>query len=333
MLVRNLYIFLVGFLFAALISPLIIYLIKKLKAKQTILHYVKEHESKNGTPTMGGLIFIISCTLVCVCFMWSDFLFAFLCLAVMIAYGLLGFLDDFLKIHFKQNLGLRAYQKIVGQVGIAIVIAVFAYKSNLIGSEVFIPFTNKTIDLGWFIVPFIVFVYLAVVNSVNLIDGLDGLCGGVSFVYIISFACVLLIYSQNISGQALTEMQNLQQICFCMGGCLLAYFSFNCYPAKIFMGDTGSLALGGLITTLAVFTRLELYIPILGICYVVTALSDIIQVLHFKRTKKRIFLMAPLHHHFQEKGVNENKITVIYIITTMIICLTTIALILTVGGM
>ncbi len=332
MLIRYLIVFLVAFGVSALLSPIVVNLIKKLKAKQTILHYVKEHEQKNGTPTMGGIIFVVSCTLVCLCFVWGEFLLAIITLVVMLAYGLLGFLDDFLKVHYKHNLGLRAYQKIIGQVGIATIIAVFVYQSNLVGTQIFIPFTKTTIDLGIWIIPFIIFIYLAVVNSVNLIDGLDGLASGISFVYIVSFACVMLLYQDNFSGQTFVEMQNLQQICFAMAGCLLAYFMINCFPAKIFMGDTGSLALGGLITTLAVFSKLELYIPFLGLCYVITALSDIIQVLHYKRTKKRIFLMAPLHHHFQMKGVHENKVVAIYIISTMIICLLTITLILYIGG-
>lgn len=332
MIARYLVVFITAFIVSALISPLVIFLCKKMKAKQTILHYVEEHKSKQGTPTMGGIIFIVTFLVVSLCFVQQDFLLSILTLAVTLAYAVLGFLDDFLKVHFKQNLGLRAYQKIIGQLGIALIIAFFVYRSNIIGTQIFVPFTKQTIDLGWGIIPFIVFIYLAVVNSVNLIDGLDGLAGGVSFVYIVCFACIMLIYQTEFFGQGLVEHQNLQLLCFVMSGALLAYFIQNCFPASIFMGDTGSLALGGFITTLAVFSRLELYIPILGLAYVITALSDIIQVAYYKRTKKRIFLMAPLHHHFQKKGVNENKIVTIYIITTMIICLLTITLILYFGG-
>ena len=332
MIIRNSFIFIVGFLISMLLSPLVIHIIKRLKAKQTILHYVKEHETKNGTPTMGGLIFIIGTTLVSLCFMWESFTLSVISIAVMLAYGILGFLDDFLKIKFKQNLGLRAYQKVIGQVGIAIIIAVFVYRSGVTSGELYIPFTTMAIDIGWGIIPFVIFVYLAVVNSVNLVDGLDGLCSGVSFVYILSFACVIMIYATLLIGQALIEYQNIEQLCFAMCGALLAYFAFNCYPAKIFMGDTGSLALGGFIASIAVFSKLSLYIPILGLVYVITALSDILQVAHYKRTKKRIFLMAPLHHHFQKMGMNENKITAIYIISTMILCVISITLILYVGG-
>lgn len=332
MLVKYLFVFIISFVIAAVISPLVIFLCKKMKAKQTILHYVEEHKSKQGTPTMGGIIFIITFLIVSISFVRYDFLLSIITLAVTFAYAVLGFLDDFLKVHYKQNLGLRAYQKIIGQVGIAFIIAIFVYRSNIVGTQIFIPFTKQTIDLGWGIIPFIVFIYLAVVNSVNLIDGLDGLASGVSFVYIISFSCIMLLYQTEFFGQGLVELQNLQLLCFVMAGALLAYFMRNCFPASIFMGDTGSLALGGFITTLAVFSRLELYIPIIGIVYVITALSDIIQVAYYKRTKKRVFLMAPLHHHFQKKGVNENKIVTIYIITTMIICLSTITLILYFGG-
>ena len=332
MLVKYLFVFIISFVIAAVISPLVIFLCKKMKAKQTILHYVEEHKSKQGTPTMGGIIFIITFLIVSISFVRYDFLLSIITLAVTFAYAVIGFLDDFLKVHYKQNLGLRAYQKIIGQVGIAFIIAIFVYRSNIVGTQIFIPFTKQTIDLGWGIIPFIVFIYLAVVNSVNLIDGLDGLASGVSFVYIISFSCIMLLYQTEFFGQGLVELQNLQLLCFVMAGALLAYFMRNCFPASIFMGDTGSLALGGFITTLAVFSRLELYIPIIGIVYVITALSDIIQVAYYKRTKKRVFLMAPLHHHFQKKGVNENKIVTIYIITTMIICLSTITLILYFGG-
>lgn len=328
MIFNYLIIFLVAFCLALSISPIVYSTTKKLKAGQTILHYVTEHESKNGTPTMGGIIFIVSTVLVSLCFIRTSFYLSMLTIIVFVSYAILGFLDDFLKVYYKHNLGLKAYQKIIGQVGISLIIAIFVYKSNLVTTSIFIPFTNKTFDLGYFIIPFVVFVYLAVVNSVNLIDGLDGLSSGVSFVYILGFVCVLMVYEQYLAVQGLVEIQNIERICFCLCGSLLAYFVINSYPAKIFMGDTGSLAIGGFIATIAVVTGLELYIPILGILFVVTACSDIVQVLHYKRTHKRIFLMAPLHHHFQKKGVNESKIVTIYIIVAMIVFLFTITLLM-----
>ena len=324
--------FLVAFIFGTIISPLVLTLCKKLKAKQTILFYVSEHESKNGTPTMGGIIFVLTLLFVSVFFVNTDYVLSIICLTTTFCFFVLGFLDDFLKIHYKQNLGLKAYQKIIGQVGISLIIAIFVFKSNLVGTKIFLPFSKNTIDLGIFIVPFVMFVYLAVVNSVNLLDGLDGLCSGVSFVVILTFASILLIYQSEFFASGLSEIKNLQILCFVMCGGLLSYFMLNCFPASIFMGDTGSLALGGFIATVMVLTKLELYIPIIGIVYVITALSDIIQVAHYKRTKKRVFLMAPLHHHFQKKGVNENKIVAIYIIVTLIICLITLAVLLHLGG-
>ena len=331
MILKFLCAFLVAFIFGTIISPLVLYLCKKLKAKQTILFYVSEHETKNGTPTMGGIIFILTLFIVGIFFINTDYLLSIISLVTTLCFAILGFLDDFLKIHYKQNLGLRAYQKVIGQVGISLILALFVYKSNIVGTKVFIPFSLNTIDLGIFIVPFVMFVFLAVVNSVNLLDGLDGLCSGVSFVYILTFASILLVYESEFFARGLVEMQNIQMLCFVMCGGLLSYFMFNCFPASIFMGDTGSLALGGFIATIAVLTRLELYIPIIGFVYVITALSDVIQVMHYKRTKKRVFLMAPLHHHFQKKGVNENKIVAIYIIVTLVICLTVLAILLKLG--
>lgn len=330
-MIRNLFAFLICFVIAVLIGPLVIYLSTRLKAKQTILHYVKEHEQKQGTPTMGGLIFVFACSLGAVFLFQADFSYAIISLGVMIGYALLGFLDDFIKIKFKQNLGLRAYQKVIGQVGISFIIALFVYNSSL-GGEIIIPFTNISIDIGFWIIPFIMFVYIALVNSVNLIDGLDGLASSVSFVILIAFGALILIYNQTLAGQFLAEQNNLVIVCFSMAGAILAYFAFNCFPAKIFMGDTGSLALGGLITSIAVFSRLTLYLPIIGIVLVITVVSDIIQVLHYKRTKRRIFKMAPLHHHFQMSGVHENRIVAIYIITTMVVSVLTIALVLLLGG-
>lgn len=316
---------------AVAIGPFIIIASKKFKVSQTILYYVEEHKSKDGTPTMGGLIFIIT-IMFAFCFFTKDYQMAVISLSVMLAYGVLGFLDDFIKIRFKQNLGLKPYQKVIGQVGIAIIIAFYAYHSSLIGSTLFVPFTDITIDLGWGMIPFIIFVYLALVNSVNLTDGLDGLAGGVSSAYLMGFIGLLLIYKNTAMTIAqVNEFENLLILCFCSLGALIGFLCFNVNHAKIFMGDTGSLALGGLLTSIAVFSRLTLLIPLVGIMFVVSAVSVIIQVIHFKRTKKRIFLMAPLHHHFEKKGVHENRITFVYIVITIAVSAMTIAITLYAG--
>ena len=315
---------LASFALTLLISPFIFKLVKKIKAKQTILHYVKEHSSKQGTPTMGGIMFIIPAIFMSLLFFNSDYMYAILSLAVFLAYGVLGFLDDFIKVHYKQNLGLRAYQKIIGQLGISLIVAIFVY--NTIGSSIILPFTNNVIDLGIFIIPLVVFIFIATVNSVNLIDGLDGLASISSINYLFFLALVLLLTQNVYIGEEVFEMQNLIITITSVIGALFAFLLFNIYPAKIFMGDTGSLALGGFITAVSVFSRLELFIPIFGLVFVITALSDIIQVLYFKKTKKRIFKMAPLHHHFQMSGIHENKIVFGYFICSFILNLIFVAL-------
>ena len=273
---------------------------------------------------MGGIMFILPAIVISLLFFKTDYMYAMVSLAVFLAYGILGFLDDFIKVHYKQNLGLRAYQKIIGQLGISLIVAIFTYST--VGSTIIIPFTNSTIDLGIFIIPLIIFIFVATVNSVNLIDGLDGLAS-TSSINFLFFIGLLLLLSQNLYvGIEVTEMQNLVVTIFCVIGTLFAFLLFNIYPAKIFMGDTGSLALGGLITSVAVFSRLELFIPLFGLVFVITAISDIIQVLYFKKTKKRVFKMAPLHHHFQMSGIHENKIVFGYFIVSFILNLIFVAL-------
>ena len=277
---------------------------KKLKLRQTTLHYVEKHSQKSGTPTMGGVIFILSTILSSWIFFSGNVLEAWLCLLVMMAYGILGFLDDFIKVRFQQNEGLKPYQKIIGQLGIALIISLFiCFK---VGTS--IDFFGINLELGWFIIPLIIFVFVATTNSVNLTDGLDGLAGGVSLVYFLFFGIIIAL-----SGQV-----NLALISFAMVGGLLSFLAVNGFPAKIFMGDTGSLALGGLIACITCMSGKILLLPIIGFMFVLSALSDIIQVLHYKRTKRRVFLMAPLHHHFEQKGVHENRIVIIYILMTTI---------------
>ena len=320
--------FLFSFLFGCLIAPVIIKLAKKLKAKQTILHYVEAHKQKNGTPTLGGLIFILSTTVIFLCFQRGANSLSIVALLTFLAFGLLGFLDDFIKIKTHKNLGLRAYQKIIGQVGISIFVAIFVYKN--LGTSVYLPFGMNEIDLGFFIIPLVVFAMLATTNSANLTDGLDGLLGGVSFVALIAISAVLIItknYEVSL-GQNLIyrqEMNNLIILTLCLAGGVLAFLCFNNYPAKIFMGDTGSLSLGGAICAITTFCGQMLTIIFICITFVISSVSVIIQVLYYKRTKKRIFLMAPLHHHFEKKGVNETKIVAIYIIITIIASVSTVS--------
>lgn len=298
-------VFLTGLALAVILDFPILKLCQKFHLSQTILHYVDKHAGKSGTPTMGGFIFILVGIIASAIFLRGDVYIPILVLLIMLGYGLLGFLDDFIKIKFHKNEGLKPYQKLIGQLSIATIVAIFVYFK--LGGE--LDLFGLNIDLGLFIIPFIIFFYIAVTNSVNLTDGLDGLASGVSGTYLLFFGLIIAI----CAGE-----ENLAIISFALVGALLGFIFFNCFPAKIFMGDTGSLALGGAIASLAVFTKLELIMPIIGILFVLTALSDIIQVAYYKKTHKRIFKMAPLHHHFEKSGVHENRIVAVYIIITMV---------------
>lgn len=313
---------LLGFLFSLLLSPLVIKFMKKLKANQEIYEYVDMHQKKVGTPTMGGLIFLIGTLVAFFCVSNGFNKLSLVCLTCFFAFGIIGFLDDFLKIHKRQNLGLKPYQKIIGQVAISVIIAIFAYKNIYIGSEILLPFSSKVIDLGWLYIPFCIFVFLATTNAVNLTDGLDGLAGGVSISFFVGFLSVfyvLLTKNPIFDATLAGEYNSILLLCGAVIGSLLAYLLSNSHPATIFMGDTGSLALGGLISAVCICTKQVLLIPILGALFVWSAVSVIIQVVYYKVTKKRVFLMAPFHHHLEKKGMHEAKIVAIYIIVTLVI--------------
>lgn len=297
-------VFLIGFFVALMLGVPILKMCKKLHFSQTILHYVDKHMGKSGTPTMGGLIFIFASIITSAFFLRGDILYSILILLVMFGYGALGFLDDFIKIRWHKNEGLKPYQKIIGQVGLSLIIAIFIYFK--VGSN--IDLFGLNLNLGIFIIPFIVIFYVAVTNSVNLTDGLDGLASGVSLVYLIFFGAIL----------AVLGFDNYTIIALAMAGALFGFLVFNGFPAQIFMGDTGSLALGGLIASLCAFSKLELILPIIGIMFVSSAVSDILQVGYYKMTHKRIFKMAPLHHHFEKMGIHENKIVIAYTAITMV---------------
>jgi len=309
--------FLVSFGIGVILAPIIISSVKKLKANQTVLHYVTAHKCKDGTPTLGGLIFIIATAVGYCIFCDGQAGLGYIALAVMLGYGLVGFLDDFIKIKTHKNEGLKPYQKVVGQLGIAILTSIFVYIN--FGGEMYLPVGLSIVDIGWLIIPFVIFVYIAMTNSTNLTDGLDGLAGGVSIASIGGLVglIVVMMSGNNVALLANEQYYNLLVLGVCSMGGILAFLCYNSHPAKIFMGDTGSLALGGLIASLALFSGQALVLPIICIMFAISSVSVIIQVLHYKRTKKRIFLMAPLHHHFEKKGVNETKIVAIYIIVTI----------------
>lgn len=261
----------------------------------------KAHLEKSGTPTMGGIAIITSLVLVTV--VGREYsMDTLIMIGVTIAFGLIGFLDDYIKISKKHNLGLRAWQKLVLQIIAAVGVALYMQYSYGEGTSVFIPFYGKYVDFGWLFIPFVVFVVVAMSNGVNLTDGLDGLSSGVTAIVSITFA-LTSIYVGNKSAMVFFSA---------LAGACLGFLIFNKYPAKLFMGDTGSLALGGALAAGAILLKMEFLLPIAGIIYVLEALSVIIQVGYYKRTKKRIFRMAPLHHHFEVGGMKETKVVLMF---------------------
>lgn len=324
--------YLISFLVAAIVSVAIgaitIPLLKKLKFGQNILSYVSEHDYKSGTPTIGGIIFISSCIIAYYLFRSEENRLSEVCVAVFVAYALVGFIDDFIKIKLHRNEGLNPVQKTLFEIVIAVVVSAYAYTRGL--TKVNIPFTNIVVDLKFWYIPLCAFCFIATTNSVNLTDGLDGLAGGVTYVYTLVFGVLLLIQVSKGGRYPISEeYANVAQFSFCLSGALVGFLFYNTYRAKVFMGDTGSLALGGAVAITAALSGNLLFIPIIGITYVASSISVILQVAYFKLSGgKRIFLMAPLHHHFQHKGYAESKIAFGYKFVTLIIGLTVIIFIL-----
>ena len=312
--------FLVGFCASILVAPIIINSLKRVKAGQNILEYVDAHMAKQGTPTMGGVIFLIGLIVAFFAIFDDNSRLIGITILVTLAYAILGFLDDFLKIKLKHNEGLKAYQKAIGQQGIALIVAFFVYYSGLVGNSIILPFGLKEIELGAWIIPFIVFFYLAVTNSVNLTDGLDGLAGGTSSVFLIGFILLfsIILPKLNISDVLISEYGNLILFVSAFVGSIFAFLCYNWNPASVFMGDTGSLAIGGFIATILTFTRMYFVMLVMGVVFVINTLSVVIQVGYYKLTKKRVFKMAPLHHHFEKSGKRETKIVFVYIVVTLI---------------
>ena len=289
----------------------------KLKAGQPVLGYVKTHEEKNGTPTMGGLFFITVAALVFFLSGGGKSRVATVSVTFGLAFLAVGCLDDYLKVKFRKNEGLKAYQKIIFQAAIALVAGAFVYKNGL--TPLFVPFAKITVEPGWVSVPLTAFIFIAITNSVNLTDGLDGLAGGASAAYLLFISVIIVAECSFYDFFGVKEESDgLVLLSASLIGAILGFLVFNVSGAKVFMGDSGSLSLGGFIGAISVFSGNGLFVPILGATFVLSAISVIIQVAHYKRTKKRIFLMAPVHHHFQMKGYSESKIAYCYFLVTCI---------------
>ena len=285
--------------------------LRKLKAGQNILVYVKEHKKKSGTPTMGGIAFIAAAVVAAAIFIEkvqpARLRSSILCIAVGLLYMSIGLLDDYLKKRRKENLGLRAWQKFAFQSIVAVFCGIYCLRAQLTMLQ--IPFFGISFSVGWGIVPLVAFVFLATVNAVNLTDGLDGLAAGTCVPFFGALG-VLIALQEGDRGIAV--------LCFALVGALLGYLFFNVSPASVFMGDTGSLALGGFAAAAASFTGNLLYIAVLGVCFMLSVISVLIQVIYYKVTHgKRVFLMAPIHHHFQKKGYSESRVSYAYFAVTL----------------
>lgn len=299
----------IAFLIVVILGPIFIPMLAKFKFGQTVRDDGPQtHLQKNGTPTMGGVIMIIAILITGLTRtkVDRDLLVGLICIT---GFGFVGFLDDFIKIKMKRSLGLKAYQKIVLQFALALFVAYYQYSVSPSATQIMVPFTDYVINLGPLYVPIMMFIIIGTVNAVNLTDGLDGLASGVTL--IVSAFFMMLATTIGNSDVAILAAAT--------GGACLGFLGFNSYPAKVFMGDTGSMALGGAVVAFAVLTNSVLLIPIVGGIYFAEAISVILQVVSFKLTGKRIFKMAPIHHHFEECGWPETRVVFIFWITTVVL--------------
>ena len=311
-----------GFILSILTGIIIIPWLRKLNAKQSVsLKITKTHLAKNGTPTLGGFIFIIP-TIISIFLLYLKGSInithnLIILLFVFLSYAILGFVDDFLKIKYKNNKGLKISTKFFFQLLIAIVFF-YIFMKNGGKSVIEITSLGLTIPLGWGFGLFILFLLVGTSNAVNITDGLDGLAGGLSSIAFLAFG----LLSWNTSW--MQGNQELAIFCFILVGSLLGFLLFNSHPAKVFMGDMGSLALGAALATIAILTRHELSLALIGGVFVVEALSSLIQIVAIKKFHKKVFKMAPLHHHFEQLGWPEQDIVKVFWVVGLLLAMAAI---------
>ena len=303
-----------SFILTVILAPIGIPMLRRLKFGQSIREEgPQSHMKKAGTPTMGGIIFLLSIiTTTVICGLLLDIFttHTVVLLLVFIGFGIIGFLDDGIKVIFKRNLGLTSLQKLIGQIIIAIA-AFLLLRLGTFDTAISIPFTEWEVDLGMFYIAFLIFWLVGFSNAVNLTDGLDGLVAGTASIAFSAFGVLALF----------NEQADIALFSFAVTGALLGFLIFNANPAKVFMGDTGSLALGGALAMISILVNQELLLLLVGLVFVIETLSVILQVGSYKIRKKRIFKMSPIHHHFELSGWSEWKVVLVFWLTGLIMAL------------
>lgn len=306
----------IAFAVSAILCPIVIPFLHKLKFGQQVRDDGPQaHLKKQGTPTMGGLVFLTAVVITSLLYI-RDYPRIIPVLFMTVGFGVIGFLDDYIKIVMKRSEGLNPVQKLIGQFIITGIFVYYLMCSSEVETSMLVPFTGGFehgiyLNLGFLFIPFVFFVVLGTDNGVNFTDGLDGLCTSVT-ILVATFLTIISI----------GENSGISPITGAVVGSLLGFLLFNVYPAKVFMGDTGSLALGGFVASSAFMMQMPLFIPIIGLIYLVEVLSVIMQVSYFKATHgKRIFRMAPIHHHFELGGWSETRVVAVFSIVTALLCL------------
>ena len=306
---------LLSFVITAVLGPIVIPFLRRLKIGQTEREELESHQVKTGTPTMGGIMILIAVSVTSVIFL-KDYPRIIPILFLTVGFGIIGFLDDYLKVVLRRSDGLLAWQKMLLQILVTTVFVVYMVKWSGVSLAMLIPFSDgKYLDLGWMAIPLMYFAVIGTVNGVNFTDGLDGLASSVTVLVAVFFTVV-----------AVGTNAGIEPVTCAVVGALMGFLLFNVYPASVFMGDTGSLALGGFVAATAYVLQMPLFILIVGLIYLVEVLSVILQVGYFKLTHgKRIFKMAPIHHHFELCGWSETRVVAVFSIITALLCLVGLA--------
>ena len=302
---------LAAYAISTLLGPIVIPFLHRLKVGQTEREEgLQSHQKKTGTPTMGGAIFLIPVLLIAL-FYVKDCPEISAVLILTFGFGIIGFLDDYIKVVLKRNLGLRAWQKLLGQFIVTGAFALYLLKCTDISLTMQVPFTQKMLDFGWMNIPVLFFIALGTANGTNFTDGVDGLCGSVTAVVAAFFAAAAIHVGSGVA-----------PVASAFAGALLGYLFYNVYPGRVMMGDTGSLAIGGFVTAIAYVLHMPIFIVIVGFIYALEVISVMMQVSYFKLTHgKRIFKMAPIHHHFELCGWSETRVVNVFTTVTILLAL------------